>query len=173
MVRQLRSAHLTPSELSLTCCLVKIGYPPQSLTLIPELPVSSLGLSKGEQLIVNQNGKEQNSGSTPARSTTSASTPGAVLQPSARPPAVQPRTKEPDSIETEGGYLVHRVQHCTAFRRRVTEQVGQVVPDDNSCLFSSVAIVFEQNIGKAQEIRKSALNYCQIKLPLTIRSRGG
>lgn len=32
--------------------------------------------------------------------------------------------------------------------------VHRIVPDDNSCLFSSVAIVFEQNIGKAQEIRK-------------------
>ncbi|KAF9647570.1 OTU-domain-containing protein [Thelephora ganbajun] len=117
---------------------VKTGYPPKSLMLIPELPISSLGLSKGEQLIVNHNGKGQSTRSTPPRSTTSTSGPGAMPQSNTRPPApTQPTAGGPDSVETEGGYLVHRV-----------------VPDDNSCLFSSVAIVFEQNIGKAQEIRK-------------------
>ncbi|KAJ3510281.1 hypothetical protein NLJ89_g4772 [Agrocybe chaxingu] len=30
----------------------------------------------------------------------------------------------------------------------------QVVPDDNSCLFSSVALVFEQSISKAPQMRK-------------------
>lgn len=32
----------------------------------------------------------------------------------------------------------------------------QVVPDDNSCLFSAVALIFEQSISKAQGLRKSA-----------------
>lgn len=31
----------------------------------------------------------------------------------------------------------------------------QIVPDDNSCLFSSIALIFEQTISKAQDIRKS------------------
>ncbi|KAF9792054.1 hypothetical protein BJ322DRAFT_1206742 [Thelephora terrestris] len=117
---------------------VKAGYPPKGLTLIPELPISSLGLSKGEQLIVNQNSGGQSTRSTPARSAAAVSTTGEVPQPNSQPSGpVQPTKNEPDSIEVEGGYLVHRI-----------------VPDDNSCLFSSVAIVFEQNIGKAQEIRK-------------------
>ncbi|ETW86088.1 cysteine protease C88, partial [Heterobasidion irregulare TC 32-1] len=30
----------------------------------------------------------------------------------------------------------------------------QIVPDDNSCLFSSIAVVFEQDISKASTIRK-------------------
>ena len=100
---------------------VKAGYPPKSLTLIPELPISSLGLSKGEQLIVNQNGR----GSTLTRSATNTSGPAVVPQPSARlaaPP--KPKTNEPDSVETEGGYLVHRVRSLAASRRRVTDRNG-------------------------------------------------
>jgi len=31
----------------------------------------------------------------------------------------------------------------------------QIVPDDNSCLFSAAALIFEQNIANAQEMRKS------------------
>ena len=90
--------------------LVKVGYPPKSLTLIPELPISSLGLSKGEQLIVNQNGGGQSTRSVPTRSATDTSSAGLVSQPRAWPsPLVEPTKNEPDSIETEGGYLVHRV----------------------------------------------------------------
>jgi len=104
---------------------VKVGYPPKSLTLIPELPVSSLGLSKSEQLIVNQNGRGQSTGLTPTRSATDPSGPVVVPQPGARPSTVaQPTTNEPDSVETEGGYLVHRVRSRVASRRRVTERTG-------------------------------------------------
>lgn len=34
---------------------------------------------------------------------------------------------------------------------------SQVVPDDNSCLFSSIALIFEQDITKAQRMRQSKL----------------
>ena len=151
-------SHVQLIELTMKDLSVKVGYPPKSLTLIPELPISSLGLSKGEQLIVNQNGGGPSTKSTPTRSTTSTSSPAVVPQPSTRPSApAQPTTNKPDSVETEGGFLVHRVRSLVTSRRRDTDQNGQIVPDDNSCLFSSVAIVFEQNIGKAQEIRKSVL----------------
>lgn len=33
----------------------------------------------------------------------------------------------------------------------------RIVPDDNSCLFSSVAVVFEGGLDKAQELRKGKL----------------
>lgn len=33
----------------------------------------------------------------------------------------------------------------------------RIVPDDNSCLFSSVAVVFEGGMDKAQELRKGEL----------------
>ena len=97
--------------LTLSIFVVKAGYPPKNLTLIPELPISSLGLSKGEQLIVNQNGRGQGTKSTPPRSATGVPSTGVVQRPSARPSApAQPTTNEPDSIRTEGGYLVHRVR---------------------------------------------------------------
>ncbi|KAJ3556450.1 hypothetical protein NM688_g2021 [Phlebia brevispora] len=51
--------------------------------------------------------------------------------------AAAPSAGGPDSVEMDGGYLVHRI-----------------VPDDNSCLFSSIALIFEQDISKAQNIRK-------------------
>ena len=41
------------------------------------------------------------------------------------------------------------------FRLCLIEQKLQVVPDDNSCLFSSVALIFEQDILKAPKMRKS------------------
>ena len=113
------------ARLILTHFSVKVGYPPKSLTLIPELPISSLGLSKGEQLIVNQNGKAQNIKSTPASSAIGPSDPSVVQQSSARPLApVQPTVNEPDSVETEGGYLVHRVRYHPPPRSRVTEGNG-------------------------------------------------
>ena len=107
------AGHLQPvgAQLTLMRFSVKAGYPPKSLTLIPELPVSSLGLVKGEQLIVNQNDRGQGTGSTPTRSATGTSDLGTVQQPSTRPSVpAKPATNEPDSIETEGGYLVHRVR---------------------------------------------------------------
>lgn len=126
---------------------LKAGYPPHSLTLIPELPLESLGLQKGEQLIVTQ--KLEASRPASQRSQAPASTSASHTPPTtglarsqvaepvapARPSA--PQTGSPDYVETEGGYLVHRI-----------------VPDDNSCLFSSIALVFEQDIKKAQQIRK-------------------
>lgn len=115
----------TGARLILTHFSVKVGYPPKSLTLIPELPISSLGLSKGEQLIVNQNGRGQSTKSTSTTSATGPSVPGVVQHPSARPLApAQPPANEPDSVETEGSYLVHRVRSHPAPTSHVTEGNG-------------------------------------------------
>jgi len=128
---------------------LKAGYPPHSLTLIPELPLTSLGLSIGEQLIVNT--KQPGSGlSSSAGLITSPRGPSAqdsAIFGSGRLPTSQATpiptsparvdTSEPDFVETDGGFLIHRI-----------------VPDDNSCLFSSIAVVLEQDIRKAQQIRR-------------------
>ncbi|KAG6332670.1 hypothetical protein ID866_6415 [Astraeus odoratus] len=117
---------------------VKSGYPPQTLTMIPELPLSSLGLKAGEQIIVNQISSSFVSGPLG---------PPRVAQPASHPPfslapqrGAVPASTGPASVETPSGVLVHRV--------------GQVVPDDNSCLFSSVALIFEQDITKAPKMRQ-------------------
>ena len=61
----------------------------------------------------------------------------------------------PDFVEAgDGSVLVHRVRflwHSGSLLIRPS----QVVPDDNSCLFSATALVFEQNIANAQGMRKS------------------
>lgn len=89
---------------------VKSGYPPQSLTAIPELPLDSLGLKPGEQLIVNAKpGGPGPSSAAPIASappSQTASTPIIPPPPQAAPPA----TSGPDSVEIDGGALVHRVR---------------------------------------------------------------
>ncbi|KAH8107017.1 OTU-domain-containing protein [Cristinia sonorae] len=123
---------------------LKAGYPPRTLTLIPELPLESLGI-KGEQLTVNAK-------PAPKSSTNAAPSAASTLGPMTGSTASQvPRSEVdasparsassssggPDYVQFDGGYLVH-----------------QIVPDDNSCLFSSVALIFEQNKNKALSIRK-------------------
>ncbi|KIM62161.1 hypothetical protein SCLCIDRAFT_120261 [Scleroderma citrinum Foug A] len=112
---------------------IRSGYPPQTLTTIPALPLSSLGLKPGEQIIVNQKISPPtgtySQPSIPIQATSGAS-------PASRWAAAPPTTG-PAAVETPSGVLVHRV-----------------VPDDNSCLFSSVALIFEQDIAKAQKMRQ-------------------
>lgn len=120
-------SHLSPSSpcSPLSRFTVKAGYPPKGLTLIPELPISSLGLSKGEQLIVNQNGRGQGTQSAAPRSAIGVPSTGVAQQPSTRPSApARPTKNESDSVETEGGYLVHRVRFCPTSRSRHTEDSG-------------------------------------------------
>ena len=167
--------------------VVKLGYPPRALTLIPELPLSSLGLQRGDQLVVTDTGLggHRVSGSSssgvgptlgglpvsPTRTVASkpAATaakpqPGAIPsvnkpvtrtssapaqpQPAARPAAprastpppsrTQPSSSSgPETVRTDAGILVHRV-----------------VPDDNSCLFASIGIIFEQSQSAAPKLRQ-------------------
>ncbi|KJA27468.1 hypothetical protein HYPSUDRAFT_35361 [Hypholoma sublateritium FD-334 SS-4] len=129
--------------------LLKSGYPPRALTLVPELPVQSLGLLKGDQLIVNEStGFGSSAAAAPQRvqPLAQSASPNVQPRPSPAPPGsasaqttatgLQP-SPGPDHVELDGGFLVHRI-----------------VPDDNSCLFSSVALVFEQSITKAPQLRK-------------------
>lgn len=112
--------------------ILKAGYPPRSLTLIPELPVSSLGLEKGDQIIANEVSNSVLSGDT-----SQGVGPSPVATRSTKPPGSVSKISGPDSVEVEGSFLIHRV-----------------VPDDNSCLFSSVALIFEQDMSKAPHMRK-------------------
>ncbi|KAI0807327.1 OTU-domain-containing protein [Fomes fomentarius] len=129
---------------------LKAGYPPHPLTLVPELPIDSLGLKQGEQLVVVQRAAPSHQSLSSSRGTTSsvlpAPSPAAAMTgltaSQVREPA-RPTAKAGakggglDYVPTSNGYLIHRI-----------------VPDDNSCLFSSIALIFEQDISKAQTIRK-------------------
>ncbi|TFK54796.1 hypothetical protein OE88DRAFT_1732097 [Heliocybe sulcata] len=139
-IQDLQQAILAASEIPPSLQDLKIGYPPRTLAVIPELPLESLGLKAGDQLIVSQK-----PGAAPTQAATQSSAPAArVLSHNAAlgnasVPRIPPASSSsgPDYVETENGTLVHRI-----------------VPDDNSCLFSSIALVFHQNISKAQEMRK-------------------
>ena len=117
--------NLSHSPYLLTSVLVKAGYPPRALTgVIPELPISSLGLAPGDQIFVNQkSGSAAPQGATPtppsalfANPHVTVVDPPASLPPSSlnpRPaattlPGVQ--SSGPDYVQADGGYLVHRVR---------------------------------------------------------------
>jgi hypothetical protein len=140
-------------------CTVKTGYPPRSLEIVPELPLASLGLSPSDQIIVVQ--KEGPSGSLAPSSNSPAS---ALPAPTATSPAV-PITSS-DSVPVNGSFLIHRVRLLWTFLSTPPCHISYVyqrVPDDNSCLFSSIALIFKQDITKAPEMRKST-SYCQLTL---------
>ncbi|KAF8503268.1 OTU-domain-containing protein [Russula emetica] len=154
-VQDLLQAIFAVSEIPPSAQDLKAGYPPRALTaVIPELPLSSLGIAPGDQLIVIQK-----SGSAAAPTLSSSSpvnpaypghTPAAATRPTpssnSNPRQVAPtRTTlstteddgRPDYVTMDGGYLIHRI-----------------VPDDNSCMFASIALVFEQDMRKAPMIRQ-------------------
>ncbi|KAL0577873.1 ubiquitin-specific protease otu1 [Marasmius crinis-equi] len=126
--------------------IVKTGYPPRSLTLISELPLSSLGLAKGDQLIVAETSDPAVRGPSAQAAANQGirPPPSSSQRETARSQPSQNQSSGPESVETDGGYLVHRV-----------------VPDDNSCLFSSVALVFEQDISKAPRLRQVVADHIQ------------
>ncbi|KAG6376503.1 hypothetical protein JVT61DRAFT_2496 [Boletus reticuloceps] len=134
-VQDLQQNIFTLSEILPSQQELRFGYPPRTLTLVPELPLSSLGLQAGDQIIVNHKVPTATSTNPPAP--TPASRPLAPAPAPARQTAA-PQSTGPASVPTSAGVLVHRV-----------------VPDDNSCLFSSIALVFEQDITKAQRMRQS------------------
>ncbi|KAF9052902.1 hypothetical protein BJ165DRAFT_1523652 [Panaeolus papilionaceus] len=104
--------------------ILKSGYPPRTLDLISELPLQSLGLKPGDQIIVGESTAPLPVAAAPPRQ-------GSSL------PSSQQSTTGPDYVQVDGSFLIHRI-----------------VPDDNSCLFSSAALIFEQSISKASELRQ-------------------
>ena len=87
--------------------LVKVGYPPHPLTLIPELPLESLGLKQGEQLILTQKPSQAPQHTSSSRPTNELNAPRANLGQPTSPPQ---KTKGPVHVPVDGGYLVHRVR---------------------------------------------------------------
>ncbi|EIM90363.1 OTU-domain-containing protein [Stereum hirsutum FP-91666 SS1] len=159
-VQDLQQEIFAASEIPPSAQDLRAGYPPKQLTgIVPELPLSSLAISPGEQLIVTEKPSSRSAApvSTGGASSARPSGPSLPVDPGARivnPPASIPPFASsagtssrsaaggggdggPDYVEVGGQYLVH-----------------QIVPDDNSCLFSSVALVFEQDMKKSKTIRQ-------------------
>ena len=121
IVRLLLAVLLRSSHNPHTFVAVKAGYPPRPLTaVIPELPLTSLGLAPGDQLIVNQ---KSGSAAPPSPGVTSSTAQSrAVVNPPASVPTLSSNAAQvapgfseagnggPDYVEIDGGYLVHRVR---------------------------------------------------------------
>ncbi|KAF8637360.1 hypothetical protein AX17_002859 [Amanita inopinata Kibby_2008] len=137
-VRDLQQEIYAATGISPSRQLLKVGYPPRTLAAVPQLPISSLGITSGDQIIVNESADPtmptSDTNPLPSLQTSNFST---GLTPSGQIPSPTAASHRPDHVETEGGVLIHRV-----------------VPDDNSCLFSAISLIFEQNINKAQQMRE-------------------
>ncbi|KAF7440666.1 ubiquitin-specific protease otu1 [Pleurotus ostreatus] len=116
---------------------LKAGYPPRDLHLVADLPVSSLGLRSGDQIILSAAAPPVPAASRPPQSTSAPRHPA---------PAPAPRPQAggdggPVHVATaDGSFLVHRV-----------------VPDDNSCLFSSIALIFNSSPANIRQIVADAI----------------
>jgi ubiquitin thioesterase OTU1 len=102
---------------------VKSGYPPLSLRVVPELPLSSLGLKQGDQIMValKEECPSKPAATTPAAppsyyssTTKSSSPPTSRLAAPARVPKIGP-----DSVDVDGSVLVHQVHLLTLFANSV------------------------------------------------------
>ncbi|ODN73951.1 hypothetical protein L202_07452 [Cryptococcus amylolentus CBS 6039] len=112
---------------------IKYSYPPKPLPVDTGL-LSSIPITNGEQFIVS---------AVPTATQTapmkSEPAPPTIPAPSTSAKAPAPKVEGADSVALPGrdaGYLQLRV-----------------VPDDNSCLFSAIAVVFEGGIDAAQSLR--------------------
>lgn len=95
--RQIRlSLLLHPIPIPILRSLVKSGYPPRTLTIVPELPFDSLGLQRGDQIIVSE---------APNPDTQ------IPLSPTTHPPVQRsPQSPSgPDHVEVDASFLIHRV----------------------------------------------------------------
>ncbi|KAF8969849.1 hypothetical protein BDZ97DRAFT_1792975 [Flammula alnicola] len=102
--------------------ILKSGYPPRALTLVPELPLQSLGLQRGDQLIVNEasdSGSPAASAPPPPRvqpPVQSTPTPASAPFQPTRQPTIPPQQQAalsqsssgPDNVELDGSFLIHR-----------------------------------------------------------------
>lgn len=79
--------------------LVKSGYPPRTLTIVPELPLHSLGLQLGDQIIVSEAPNPDTQ--IPLSRTTHPPLP-VPIQPPQSPSG-------PDHVEVDASFLIHRV----------------------------------------------------------------
>lgn len=130
--------------------LVKYGYPPKPL---PESDKLASVITRGEQLIVT---------ALPPRSPIKKRRPSvkeldeelSAPRPPVDPPAPGPLAESP---LTEGDIPIEAAESVALPGRDAGFLQLRVVPDDNSCLFSAVGVVFEGGIGAASKLRKGGL----------------
>ncbi|OCF35110.1 ubiquitin thioesterase OTU1 [Kwoniella heveanensis BCC8398] len=145
---------------------VKYSYPPKPL---PETTgtLSTIPITKGEQIIVTSNPSLHNISAVTSTSLAPPASTSRSEQPptpapsvkafndaiSAPTPIVQPQ-RRPDSPLAQNDIPVESSESVALPGRDAGYLQLRVVPDDNSCLFSAVGVVFEGEIEAAQRLRK-------------------
>jgi ubiquitin thioesterase OTU1 len=156
--------------------LVKLGYPPKPFpsSTVGETQVSTIPITKGEQIIVSSVPSTSTSASRGINSSTHAQ--------DAKPPVSAATAALPKPpISTPSGTTVSNFQATSkasaSSSNPVTPAAGKettielpggagimqhrIVPDDNSCLFSSLGIVFKGGFSDtiSRELRQSEYGY--------------
>jgi ubiquitin thioesterase OTU1 len=102
-------------SLSTSPLLVKSGYPPRALTIVPELPFNSLGLQRGDQIFVSESPPNLDT-YIPSVQPSVQPPVGPIPRPIHPPPLPAPiTTSVPDHVEVDGGFLIHRVKACIVY----------------------------------------------------------
>lgn len=145
---------------------LKYGYPPKPLPLSDQ-PLASIPIARGEQIIVTINSNpgamnstqvSSSSAQTPL-STTPAPSIKALNQAISAPSPLAPQTasssrQRAESPLAESDIPVETTDSVAVPGRDAGYLQLRVVPDDNSCLFSAIGIIFEGGMGAAQSLRK-------------------
>ena len=125
---------------------VKYGYPPKPLPETSDT-LSTIPITRGEQIIVT---------CVPPSSTPRQRSPPAPIFKSTPAPSVKavnqslsaPSPLAEADIPVESSESVALPGHDTGFLQL------RVVPDDNSCLFSAIGIVFEGGVKGGKDLRR-------------------
>ncbi|WVR06526.1 hypothetical protein IAU60_003557 [Kwoniella sp. DSM 27419] len=150
----------TPTEIPPSEQEIKYSYPPK---LLPDVsgPLASIPITKGEQIIVTA-GAPSTSGPSAGPSANAAKGPtpapsvkavNDVLSAPQPPPTLA--EKAPDSPLAQNDIPIEPSESVALPGRDAGHLQLRVVPDDNSCLFSAVAVVFEGGIEAAQKLRRT------------------
>ncbi|WVQ96539.1 hypothetical protein IAU59_003644 [Kwoniella sp. CBS 9459] len=157
------STEIPPSEQE-----IKYSYPPKPL---PETTgnLSTIPITKGEQIIVTSNpnlssssSSSNSAGTSQQTASTSSSTPATAPSLKAfndtisapTPIVSQQSSYRPESPLAQNDIPVESSESVALPGRDAGYLQLRVVPDDNSCLFSAIGVVFEGGIEAAQKLRK-------------------
>ncbi|KAK1925855.1 hypothetical protein DB88DRAFT_485387 [Papiliotrema laurentii] len=139
------ASEIPPSEQD-----IKFGYPPKALTQ-NDGPLSSIPITRGEQIIVTA------VPAVPATNPVPEPRPAYTPAPSVKPmnDAISaPSPPRPQTPLAENDIPLENAESVALPGRDAGFLQLRVVPDDNSCLFSSIAVVFEGGIQGGKALRQ-------------------
>ncbi|AFR98666.2 ubiquitin thioesterase OTU1 [Cryptococcus neoformans C23] len=134
---------------------IKYGYPPKPLPSAAG-PLSSIPIGRGEQLIVSSVPSSGSSKKAPVTAQPPATTNSALA--ASRPISASPILAAPLVSNASQDQGAESGESVALPGRDAGYLQLRVVPDDNSCLFSAIGVVFEGGIEAAQRLRTVVAN---------------